>query len=352
MLDERQSAVLHGVLDAYLASGLPVGSRALAELRDSPSSATIRHVFATLEDEGYLHQPHTSAGRVPTAKAIRWWLQQLDAPVALASDDSQQLERALREANDETTLWQRASEFLADFTRQVGVIAVQPWRDAGLKQLRFFRLTDRRVLAILVAADGQIRERVGRVPEAYSQAELDAAARYLNQNFAGSTLPRIRRELLRRLEEERAAYDELLKRALVLSHCGVLEMQDSGEVYIQGARHLTSHLGGQQLNEMLGCLSQKERWLRLLTEVGPSSEDTVEWDTGAAGPTPRRWVRVRVGLDLGGPEEIAGCSLVTTNYRDGAVAVLGSTRMEYQRALGAVTLVGELFNRFLGEHSA
>jgi len=349
-LAEREAVILQGVLDSYLAGGVPVGSRTLAEMRpDSPSSATIRHVLADLEQAGYLRQPHTSAGRIPTSKAICWWLERLATSgsghdPATLGDETFRLERALLDASDEATLWRLASEFLSDVAHQVGVVTVKPWRDTGLKQLRFFRLTDHRVLAVLVATDGQVRERINRLPEAFSQAELDAAARYFNHNFAGSTLATIRRELRRRLEEERAAYDELLKRVVVLSHSGVLEMEDSGAVYLEGAQHLAGLLEGDKLGELLAQLNQKERWLRLLAasdEAGPA-KDTVELGQGA--------VRVQVGL-----EQMPECSLISSRYQHGshagAIGILGSTRMEYQRALAAVAVVGELFHRILGENS-
>ncbi|MGH9394451.1 MAG: heat-inducible transcriptional repressor HrcA, partial [Terriglobales bacterium] len=200
----REATILQGLLEAYMATGNPVGSLALAQSAPAGgegkhlSPATIRHVLVELEQAGYLAQPHVSAGREPTAKAIRWWVQQVAAPLADAAS-ARQLERRLREASDEAGLWTLASEYLSGASQQVGVVAVHPWRDAGLKQLRFFRLTERRVLAILVAGDGEVRERVIRVPESYSQAELDAASRYFNHNFAGATLTRIQRELQRKL---------------------------------------------------------------------------------------------------------------------------------------------------------
>lgn len=348
-LPEREAEVLRGVMEVYFATGAPVGSRTVAERSpDGPSPATVRNICAELEAAGYLTQPHTSAGRVPTAKSIRWWLQTLHAPQPLAGDDGERFTRALLASGDEASVWQRASEFLAEITGQVGVVAVQPWRDAGLKQLRFLRLTDHRVLAIWIATDGQVRERVSRVPEAYSQAELDSAARYFNTHFAGFTLARIRRELLRRIEEERAAYDGLLKRVLVLSHCGVLELQDRGEVYFQGADHLASVLEGRKLGEMLARLNQKERWLHLLTEAG--GEDTVSWQAGdEPGVLPLRWIRVRVGLE---EEQMPDFSLITTAWDQGAAAILGTTRMEYPTALSAISLVGAVLHQWQGEASA
>ncbi|TAN21784.1 MAG: heat-inducible transcriptional repressor HrcA [Acidobacteria bacterium] len=344
----RETAILEGVVETYLATGFPVGSRALAEGgRLETSSATIRHALVELERCGFLTQPHTSAGRVPTAAAIRWWLQRMDAPLPLGDEGQKlRLEQALRAASDETTLWLRTSEFLAELTSQVGMVAVLPAHDTGLKDLRFFRLTDYRVLAILVTADGQVRERVGRVPEAYSQPELDTASRYLLHHFSGLTLARIRQELVRRVEEERAAYDELLKRVLVLSHCGVLEMQNEGAVYVQGAGHLAENLHASRLAALLSELQQKERWLHLLAGLDePLNAEVVHWEAGN-NLQERCWLRVRVGMEN---EAMPELSLIAANYGSGAIGILGPTRMPYAYVLGAVALVRAVCQRVLGE---
>lgn len=357
-LPERCAEVLRGVVEAYFSTGVPVGSRAVVERwtanrkSDAPSSATIRHLCGTLEQSGYLAQPHTSAGRVPTAKAICWWLQGLEAPQPLAGQASHRFTQALMAAGDEARLWQLTSEFLADITGQLGLVVVQPWRDRGLRQLRFFRLTEHRVLAILVASDGQVRERVSRLPETFSQLELDDAARYINANFSGLTLARIRRELLNRVEEERAAYNALLKRVLVLSHCGVFEQHDQGQIFIEGASHLAATLHGEQLGEMLERLNQKERWAHLLNQVGSGGEDTVSWQAGPLGDAavlPQRWIHARVGLAA---EAMPEFSIISTNCHQGTVAILGPQRMPYAMALGAVSLAGEVLHKVLGDASA
>lgn len=342
-LSGREAAILAAVVDLYLSTGAPVGSRAVAGLNaHQPSSATIRHVFSELERAGYLQQPHLSAGRIPTPRAIRWSLKQIPPPVA--AGPALELERWLLEAagpDDEAALWARVTSYLAEATGQVGLIVVRPWRDSGLKHLRFFRLTEHRVLAVLVAGNGEVRERIGTIRETYSQAELDTAANYFMHHFGGWTLTQIRRELRRRLEEERAAYDELLKRVLVLSHSGALHMEDSGAVYVHGAGHLAEVLEAQPLAQMLEQLNEKERWLRLLAEIGEDAED-VAWETG---------VRARVGLGADTPE----LALVAARYEHGpggAIGILGSTRMPYERVLSAVALAGAFVQRVMGDHSA
>ena len=348
-LSGREASILAAVIELYLATGAPVGSRAVASTSpDHPSSATIRHVLADLEQSGYLQQPHTSAGRVPTVQAIRWSLKQMPPP-ALAAP-VRELERLLLHdgdgGGDATVLWGRACSYLSESTGQVGLIVVRPWRDAGLKHLCFFRLAEHRVLAVLVAGDGQVRERVSVVPESYTQAELDTAANYFLHNFSGWTLSQIRRELRHRLEEERAAYDGLLKRVLVLSHCGALHMEDSGAVYVHGAGHLAEVLDSHQLAHMLERLNEKERWLSLLAEIGEAEED-VEWSTGGQAR-----VGARVGLDAETPD----LALIAASYErgsvGGAIGVLGSTRMPYERVLSAVALVNEFVSRVLGDYPA
>lgn len=343
-LSGRDAEVLAELTERYLLTGGPVGSRTVAERRaDHLSPATIRNVFVRLEREGYLEQPHTSAGRLPTPKAIRWWLQQLPMPPAADSIDSSALERELLHATDDAEAWSVASRFLSEVTHLLGVVAVHPWNDTGLKQIRFVRLTERRVLAILIAADDQVRERVSRVPESYTQAELDVAAQYFNRHYCGWTLRNIRRELVHRVNEERAAYDQLLRRVLVLYHCGLLELQDSGQVFMDGAGHLAAERSGAQMEALLERIQQKERWLRLLGRSSEGESEVVELQGEASVSEP---AGIRVYVDLA-QEHMPGYSLVSVDCKmsetgHGALAILGPTRMEYRRALCVLTRVREL----------
>lgn len=337
-LTVREAAILMAVLESYLRTGEPVGSKAIAEQQQNTlSPATIRHVLALLEEKGYLQQPHTSAGRLPTLEALKFFVRQLPAD-SWDSVEASQIEQRLLHVHDWPTLRSNATQFLSQVSEQLGVVAVMPTPDPGVREVRFIRLTERRVLAILIAADGQIRERVSRVPEAYTQDELDAAATYLNHWFSGYTLSQIRRELMRRIEEERAAYDRLLRRVLVLYHCGVLEMQDTAEVYLEGASNLARLLrDSEQLADILEALTEKQKLLDLLTGF---SEGSVELGKDGA---------VRVCIGLNNPV-MPDFSLVTANFQSpdqtrGAIGILGPTRMRYDRAVAAVTLVRTVFSR-------
>lgn len=337
-LNQREMEILTAVLQNYLGTGEPVGSRLLSEQGGSAlSPASIRHVLAVLEDKGYLFQPHTSAGRVPTLQALRLFVRHLPA-ASLETVEAARIEHQLLHAQDWPALFAQATQFLSAVSEQMGMVAVTPWPDPGVKQMRFIRLTERRVLAVLISADGQIRERVSRIPEAYSQEELDAAAAYLNQSFSGFTLSRIRRELVRRIEEERAAYDRLLRRVLVLYHCGVLEMQDTGQVYLEGASNLASLLrDSERLAGILEALTEKQKLLDLLTGF---SEGGVELGEDGA-------ILVRIGLEN---EAMPEFSLITAHYQApdqtrGAIGILGPTRMRYDRAVAAVSVVRSVFSR-------
>lgn len=341
-LNAREVEILTAVLDNYLKTGEPVGSKSLAEQgRSRLSPASIRHVFAALEEKGYLRQPHTSAGRIPTIEAIRLFVRLLPV-TALANIEAERLQERLLHVSDWPTLLARASQFLSEISEQMGLVAVTPLSDPGLREVRFFRLTERRVLAILIAADGQIRERVSRVPEPYTQPELDAAASYLNHSFSGYTLSALRRELVRRIEEERAAYDRLLRRVLVLSHCGVLEMDDTAEVYLEGAANLASLLhDGERLAGILQALTEKQKLLDLLTGFPEGSMEVGE--QGA--------IRVRIGLES---ESMPDFSLITALYQApdrtrGAIGILGPTRMRYDRGVAAVAMVRSVFSRALDD---
>jgi len=342
-LEGRDREVLVALLEQYLATGEPVASGRLAQQRnDGLSSASIRNTLASLEARGFLEQPHTSAGRVPSLKGLRCYVQQLAPPGPLAAADEARLQQSLVGSRGPEML-ARVCQFLSEMSSQVGLVGVAPWSDHGMRHVRFIRLADRRVLGVLEAVDGQVRERVTRLPEDYRQEDLDSAARYLNHHFSGWTLARIRRELVRRVDEDREAYDQLLKRVLVLYHCGVLEMQDAGQVYLEGTPHLVSLLHDhERLASILQTLHEREKLLALLTRMAEDG-DAVGGDAT---------LRVRVGL---AEHDLPEMSVITAQYvapdrTEGSIAILGPTRMEYERAVGVVARVRDVFSRMLKEN--
>lgn len=359
-LTVREQAVLGVVLDLYLRSGEPVASRHVAEAgmdlgAEHLSSASIRNVFAALEASGYLFQPHTSAGRIPTLEALRQHVRHLPAPEPLAAAEEARLQALLgggdapgdAELSEEARL-ERACQFLSEVSRRIGLVAIAPWDDPELREIRFFRLSGHRVLAVLAASDRQVRERVARVPEDYSQEELDTAARFLNASFSGWTLERIRRELIRRVDEDRAAYDRLLQRVLVLYHCGVLRLRDTGQVFVEGASHLVSLLRDHdRLAEILSALAAKERLLALVQQIVPpggASEPASPWARSGGWAAA---VRIQVGLEEAGMADfgLVAAGYSTPEHRQGTLAILGPAYMEYGRAAAAVLRVRQLLEQ-------
>ncbi len=331
-LTPRQKAVLQSLLLQYFQTGEAVASGMLAD-RNGLSSATIRNVLAGLEEEGWLYQPHTSAGRLPTRLAIQYYACHLALPAPLPESEEERLRREMDQAGDLGQRLSAACRFLAEFSHEAAVAALAPAKSEDLREIRFLRLHDRRVLSLLISTLDEAREIVAMLPEDYSQEELDAAGRYLNRYFAGWGLEKIRQELLRRVQEKRALYDAQLKRVLVLVHCGLAAERAQQEVYLEGAPRLLELLQGHpHLAEMLEALTRKEKLLELVQAL------LAEGDAGA-----RTGVRVQVGLERQHWPELAliWAPYQMPDHRLGAVAVLGSARMEYDRVLGALARVGE-----------
>ena len=334
VLGRREREILDSLLAHYLASGEPVASGSLVrENAEHLSSASIRSVLAVLEQSGWVRQPHASAGRVPTPRAMRYYAARFAQPRPLAAADAARLRESLEQAGDFAGLLAASCRFLADFTRQAAIGAITPEDTPGIREIRFLRLSERRVLSLLETSGGAIWERVTRVPENYTQDELDHAARYLTRNFPGWTLERMRQELTRRVSEDSAAYDRLLERVLVLYHCGVLAAQRQDVVFMEGAPHLAALIQSQeQLAAVLAALTTKETLLQLLQELIANDP--------AVYP-PRLAPRVRIGLDQARMAEMAvvWAPCQSADGARGAIAVLGSMRMDYHQMMGAIEAV-------------
>ena len=215
-LSQRERVILHSIVRAYVDTGEPVGSRTISRLRSlTLSPATVRNVMADLADEGYLAQPHTSAGRIPTEMAFRDFAGTLTAGPLPAADR----ERILQQMQTGESLEERvgiASRVLTEFTQNVGIASALPSSAQELEHLELVALSERRVLMIVATRDRMVRNRVVTLERAMSQDDLVQLRNYVNVEFAGWTLERARAELLRRIEEERSLYDAVLQRLTLL----------------------------------------------------------------------------------------------------------------------------------------
>ncbi len=335
LFEARKRKVLNDIVRTYIETGEPVASRSIARRAgERLSAATIRNVMVDLDDEGYLSQPHTSAGRVPTAKAFRSYVYSLDAQRLLAAE----LERLRAELSEVETLEgrvERSSHMLTEMTRSMGIAAAMTRQEPVLEQIDLLALSDQRVLMIVVTRDRMVRDRVIRLDEALTQDELNSIRNYINLHFTGWSLPEVRRELARRLAAESAAYDRILNRLIVLYSRGLLDVDASPEVHMEGASNLVGldlHLTKEKLRALFRLLEEKKRIVQLLDRFFelPAGEVSVQVGLGEAHPA---------------MEELAliGVPVTLPNGLSAVIAVLGPMRMNYGRAISAVMHVGRAF---------
>jgi heat-inducible transcriptional repressor len=333
-LNRRAQEILHSVVKEYIETGEPVGSRTVSKRRSEElSAASIRNVMADLADEGYLSQPHTSAGRVPTEKAFQHYVRFISAG-RMPFAEAERLRAELHGLATFDERMERSSHILMELTCNVGITASMPTHQA-LEQIELLPLADRRVLMILVTRDGTVRNRVVSMQEAISPDELGSLRNYVNRNFGGWLLDDARRELLRRMAEERAAYDATLRKLAILYQMGLLESEAVPEIHMEGASNLVGidlHLTAEKMRELLRALEEKKRLVELLDRF-------LEMPPGE--------LAVKVGLEDASPvmKELVliGLTLHTPSGFGARVAVLGPMRMQYERVMAAVLLIGRAF---------
>jgi heat-inducible transcriptional repressor len=336
---EREREILTAIVETFIATGEPVGSRTLARTsREGLSAATIRNVMADLADAGFLDQPHTSAGRIPSTEAYRYYVEQLSGETRLSHENESIIQDTLAGVTDVQEFMERTSHVLSLISRSVGVTVASSGPRNALEHVYFSRLSDQKVLAVVVTRSGVVRDRVLRLD--LPQAELDLAARYINENFRGWMMEDMRAEIARRLEKERSEYDRLMGSIAQLYQQGALTTTEAPEaVFVEGAANLvTGEEDRQRLQDMLRTLEEKEKVVKLL---------------GAYLDTKQEAVRVVIGLDqtmpsmrnfvlIGAPARVGGEVM-------GSLAVIGPTRLDYQHTMSAVSYIARLFDKLLNE---
>ncbi len=339
-LSRRKREILRDLVREFVRTGNPVGSRRLAALnRENLSSASIRTVVAGLGREGFLSQPHTSAGRVPTAKGYSLYVNSLIRLRKLSGFDVGWIRSVLESEADPGHLMKRVSQILASLSDQVGIVVAPPMSSAPIRQIEFLKLSPHRVLAILVSTAGQVQNRLIKVEDDFHQRELDAAGKYLTMNYGGQTLAQIRADLIRLMSEEKARYDRLLSSVIVLGSAGLMADQ-SGEsdVYLGGTTTMIENIGESDL-DLLTVLFQAFEQKNRLVNIVNACLSQEEFGT-----------RVTIGLEdhfPGGRD----FSLVSSCYSWGAgrgtLSVLGPRRMEYEKAISVVDHVARLCGQLM-----
>jgi heat-inducible transcriptional repressor len=339
LIGDREREILTAIVETFIATGEPVGSRTLARSnREGLSSATIRNVMADLADAGFLEQPHTSAGRVPSSEAYRYYVEQLTGKARLSNADEDIIHDSLHGISDVQEFMERTSHVLSLISRNVGVAVAIGGPKNTLEHVYFSRLSDQKVLAVVVTKSGLVRDRVLRLD--LPQADLDHAARFINDSFRGWTMEAMRVELARRLEQERSEYDRLMGSLEQLYRQGALATEETAQaIFVEGAANLVSgEQDRQRLQELLKTLEEKEKLVELLSAYLDAKQEAV---------------RVVIGLDEALPSMrnlvLIGAPARVNGEVRGSLAVIGPTRIDYEHTMTAVSYIARLFDSILNE---
>lgn len=336
----RQSEILTAIVESYISTGEPISSGSLAQtaFANTMSSATIRNEMAELADAGLLEQPHTSAGRIPSAEAFRIYVNHLTSNAAALPNPSRtslqtDIETGFAGLAGASTLLEHTSHVLAALSSSVGLAIGAASSADLLEHIHFSRLAERRVLAVVVTRSGVVRDRVLPLDRDLSSTQLETAANFLNEHFRGWNIDRVRKELAHRVDRERTAYQQLADAVELWSRTVPPGSVQQQSIYIDGVVNLIGLPADRdRLRAMLSALEQKQRLIELLNAYVDASEQSV-----------------RVSFDLEQQDPgMAGLVLIAAPARiagGGTVAILGPKRMNYESAISAVGYIAQLLHR-------
>ena len=337
MLDKRAQLLLKTLVERHIAEGQPVGSRTLSRYSGLElSPATIRNVMSDLEELGFIASPHTSAGRVPTPAGYRFFVDTLLIVKQLESGDLHRIEDQIHPDNPQRVI-QSASQLLSQLTQFAGVV-MTPRRAVTFKHLEFLKLSEKRILLIVVAPDGDVQNRILFTERDFSPSELIEAANYINQNYAGQSFEDVRARLQAELREIRQDMIGLMTAALdagsALAEVGE-QYVISGERNLFAMRDLSQDVG--RLKQLLELFERRTSLLQIL-------------DLSLRG----QGVQIFIGGEsgFGAPDDV---SVVTSPYQVdgevvGTVGVIGPTRMAYERVVPIVEVTAKLLSSALSQH--
>ena len=333
---KRHQQILTDVVRTYIETGEPVSSRSISRMHIDPlSSATVRNVMADLEDEGLLYQPHTSAGRVPTAAAYRFFVEQVSAQATASPEDRQWIRRELEAAQTPEAVMERASHVLAAVSRGLGIFISPPLARSVVEHLRFLLLPDTRVLVVLISGGGVARDKLIRPERPFKQEDLDRIADYLNRHYIGWTLEAMRADLRKQLDRDREQYGRMADDALLLCDPSILGDGGDRKIYVEGAAQIAASpdfTNQEQLRELLQAIEEKDRLIALLSGCIESPEA----------------VHVELGLDKisnGGKHlALVSASYSSNDQVQGTLGILAPMRMHYERVITAVAFMAQFFS--------
>ncbi|MEM6581717.1 MAG: heat-inducible transcriptional repressor HrcA [Pseudomonadota bacterium] len=337
-ISERASVLLKSLVERHIRDGQPVGSKTLLEEAGLPvSAATIRNVMSDLEDKGYLHSPHTSAGRVPTSMAYRLFV---DSLLQVQPLDDQSISRLREELNPDKSsseLVHSASALLSSITAQAGLVTVPKQEANQLRQVEFLPLSGNRVLAILVINEREVQNRIIYTQRPFTEEELREAATMVNQRFAGRPMQVVQEQILAEMHEARSRIDSYLQAALDLANQALESGVEEEEYLVSGESRLVGNATAEelaQLQELFDAFEKKKDLLHLLERCSRADG-----------------IQIFIGEEAG-YKVFGNYSVITAPYNDGdrilgVLGVIGPTRMAYERVIPIVDVTAKMLSSAL-----
>jgi heat-inducible transcriptional repressor len=297
--------------------------------------------MADLADAGYLEQPHTSSGRVPTTQAYRFYVKQLTGEARLSAADENLIQDSLHGTQDVQEFMERTSHVLSLISHGVGVtVSSAAGQRNALEHVYFQRMADRKVLAVVVMRNGMVRDRVLRLSNDLAIADLEEAAAYINQNFRGWEMEALREEIAKRVQQERSEYDRLMTSVEQLYTQGALATEGAAQsVYVEGAANLVlTEQDKERLRHLLTTLEEKQRVVDLLSAYLDARQEAVRVVVGLEDAMPHLNNFVLIGTPARVGDEVMG-----------SLAVIGPTRMDYEHTITAVSYIARMFDKAWNE---
>ncbi|MDC0945980.1 heat-inducible transcriptional repressor HrcA [Nitrospinaceae bacterium] len=344
VLDERSKSVLFAIIDKYIESAEPVGSRTVARIHpEHLSSATIRNAMSDLEDNGFLSQPHTSAGRIPTDKGYRFYVDHLLRPQNFLMEaenlsTAQNLDYTSGKTNLQSVL-ENACNSLSTVSQQTGLVMLPSFSTTCFKHIEFTKVAPQAALAVFFSEQGILQNKILPVESNMTQDQLTSISNYLNDEFSGKPIKWIRKELLNRLRLEKQHYNQLARKAHDLS--STLFEDTNNELLVQGALNL---LDQPEFNEDIGKIKSLLKTLEEKTKL----VNLLDLCLNHEGMT------ILIGEESL-QEEMGNCSLIAQNYqlgteKVGTLAVFGSKRMDYKKIISIVNHTAQRVSKLISEN--
>ena len=340
-LNSRQELLLKALVESFISDGQPVGSTKLSQTQNiAISSATIRGVFGDLEDLGYIYSPHKSAGRVPTELGYRMFVDKMVKVQPVDIDLIQKLKINLSKDHERKSIIKKTNEVLSSITELTGIISLPTQKNAELKQIDFLKLSDDKILAILINKNNDVENKIINLDRVYSPSELQEASNYLNAIISGQSVLHIRKILLNELEEMRKDMNSIMSSAITFGKKLFLDTDDSnnesdllvsGQTRLMNCKELSDI---DTLKTLFEAFSEKNNILHLL-DKSISSDG----------------VKIFIGAESG-YNVLDDCSIVSAPYRFdndvvGVLGVIGPKRMAYDRVIPIVDITAKLLSEAL-----